>query len=117
MSKEDKYYYKTHLEVVLKGTNFVFGLINISHIPYEKLEEMFMDQVTDERFLFDDSLSYSIDKKLYKKHKVYLDKEIPFTFDFKLFDYSVGFSGNKIEKLKKWYYEELPPYFSDKEKS
>jgi len=108
---EKKYYYKIYLEVVLKGADFVFGFINISHITYQKLEELFKDQVTDERFLFDDSIGYLINKELYKKHKDYLDKEVPFTFDFDLFEYSVGLSSVEEHKYQKDYYDELPPVF------
>lgn len=98
------------MEVVLKGTNFVFGYINISNIPYSKLEELFRDQVREERFLFDDSVGYFIEEDLYLKHKEYLDKNIPFTFDHGLFVYSVGMSGVEPHKYKKDYYDELPPF-------
>lgn len=104
-----KYYYQVHLEVVLNGSNFVFGFINISHIPYEKFEEFFLDQVTNERFLFDDGMSYFIEKDLYNKHKEFLDNEIPFTFDFDLFEYSVALTGDDYSKLRPDYYDELPP--------
>jgi hypothetical protein len=105
----EKFYYQVDLEIVLKGTDFVFGFINISHIPYTKFEELFRDQVTREKFLFDDSLSYFIEEDLYIKHKEFFDKEIPFTFDFSLFTYSVSLSGDTMDKYKKDYYEELPP--------
>lgn len=111
---KDNYYYQVDLEVVLKNTDYVFGFINISHIPYSKLDELFRSQVTYERFLFDDSLGYIIDQELYNEHKEFFDNEIPFTFDFSLFEYSVGLSGDLIEKYEKHYYEELPPLF-DKE--
>jgi hypothetical protein len=103
-----------HLEVVLKGANFVFGSINISHIPYSKLEELFLDQVGTERFLFDDGMSYFIEKELYKRNKEFFDKQIPFTFDFKLFEYSVALTGGDLSRLKKNYYEELPVFFKNK---
>jgi len=106
---EKKYYYKVYLEVVLKGADFVFGYINISNIPYSKLEELFKDQVIEERFLFDDSIGYFIEQELYLKHKEYLDKNVPFTFDFDLFVYSVGLTSVEANKYKKDYYEELPP--------
>lgn len=108
---KDNYYYKVDLEVALKKADYVFGFINISHIPYSKLYELFKSQVTNERFLFDDSLGYIIDQDLYNEHKEFFDKEIPFTFDFNLFQYSVGLSGETIEKYKKDYHEELPPFF------
>ena len=104
-----KYYYQVHLEVVLKGSNFVFGFINISNIPYQKFEELFLDQVTNERFMFDDGMSYFIEKNLYNKNKEFLDNEIPFTFDFDLFEYSVALTGDDYSKLKPYCYDELPP--------
>lgn len=106
---EKKYYYQVHLEVVLNGADFVFGFINISHISYQKFEELFLDQITNERFLFDDGMSYFIEPDLYNKHKEFLDNEIPFTFNFDLFEYSVALTGDDHNKLKPAYYDELPP--------
>jgi len=109
MEANKKYFYKVYLEVALKTSEYVFGYINISHIPYSKLEELFRDQVTYEKALFDDTMSYFIEDELYNKHKEYLDSEIPFKFDFNLFEYSVGLSSVEVQKYKKDYYEELPP--------
>lgn len=109
MIKDKNYYYQVDLTVALKTSDSIFGYINISHIPYSKFEELFKDQVTNERFLFDNSISYFIDEILYNKHKSYLDDAIPFKFDFNLFEYSVGLGSIEIQKYKKDYYEELPP--------
>lgn len=106
---EKKYYYKVYLEVVLKGSDFVFGFINISNIPYVKFKELFEEQLINERFLFDSVSGYFIEEELYLRHKDYLDKNIPFTFDFDLFVYSVSFTSVEAHKYKKDYYEELPP--------
>jgi len=95
----------------LLNTNFVFGFINISDIPYKKLEELFKDQFTDEEFLFDETAGYSINQELYNKHKEFFDTKIPFTFDFNLFQYDVGFSGDTMDTYTKDYYDEMPPYF------
>ena len=111
---EKKYYYQVHLEVVLKGADFVFGFINISHIPYSKFEELFLDQVGTERFLFDEGMSYFIEEDLYMRNKEFFDKKIPFTFDFSLFEYSVALTGDDFSKLKKNYYEELPDFLEHK---
>lgn len=107
-----KLYYQVYLDIVLKAKNVVLGFINISHIPYSKLDELFRDQVKHERFLFDDAIVYAIDKKMYQQHKVFLDKEVPFMFDFKLFDYTVSLTGIEVEKYKQDYYEALPPFFN-----
>ncbi len=56
--EKDKLYYKVFLEVALVNSRHVFGFINISHIPYEKFQEIFSEQITDERYLFEDSKSY-----------------------------------------------------------
>jgi len=106
---EKKYYYQVHLEVAFKGADFVFGFINISHISYQKFEELFFDQITNERFLFDDGMSYFIELNLYNKHKEFLNNEIPFTFNFDLFEYSVALTGDDYDKRKQDYYNELPP--------
>jgi hypothetical protein len=111
MALHEQFYYKVYLEVVLKGADYIFGFINISHIPYAKLEELFKDQVIHERFLFDDSMGYSIEKELYNKHGEFFNKEIPFTFDFNLFTYSVSLTSVEIKKYKEDYYKELPPDF------
>nr|NYE64273.1 hypothetical protein [Mucilaginibacter sp. E4BP6] len=42
-------------------------------------------------------------------NKEFLDKEIPFTFDFNIFEYNIGLCSTK--KDEKYYYEELPPFF------
>jgi hypothetical protein len=111
MSKK-RYYYKVDLEVSLPNADYVFGYIDISHIPYSKLEELFQDQIKEEQFLFEDR-SYFITENVYKKHKEYLDYEIPFKFDFSIFEYSVGLSGVEIDKYKKDYHENLPPHFDN----
>jgi len=110
---KEGYYYQVYLEIALKKADYVFGFINISHISYSKLEELFKPQVTYEKFLFDDSLGYLIEEDLYTKNKEFFDKEIPFTFDFNLFNYSVGLSGDKIETYKKDYHEGPPPFFDN----
>lgn len=107
----EEHYYVVDLMVSLKTSEFVFGFINISHIPYEKLEEIFEDEITSERFLFDDIGGYIIEEKLYLKHKEFLDKEVGFTFDFSLFDYSVGLSSIEVSKSDKYYHKVLPPFF------
>lgn len=108
-----KYYYLIDLEVVLLNTDYVFGFINISHIPFKKFEELFNYQITDERFLFDDSRSYEINEDLFKKHSAFFEKEIPFIFDFGLFIYNVSMSGVEVSDYKKNYYDEndLPSVF------
>ncbi len=57
--------------------------------------------------MFDDGMSYFIEKNLYNKNKEFLDNEIPFTFD--LFEYSVALTGDDYSKLKPYCYDELPP--------
>jgi len=110
---EKKYYYQVDLEVALPKSKYVFGFINISHIPYDKLYELFKDQITDEIFLFE-KYNYFITPELYQQHKEYLDKNISFSFDFKLFEYSVGFGRVEVDEYKKDYHEELPPLFDTK---
>ena|SRR5579863_3026443 len=106
------HYYKVDLEIARHSDEYVFGFVNISHIPYKKLYTLFKDQITDERFLFDNEPSaYFITPELYKKHKKFLDREVPIKFDFDLFQYSVGLVSVEIARYKKDYYEELPPFF------
>lgn len=105
----EKSYYKVYLEVSLKDSNYVFGFINISDIPYDKFKEIFEDQITDEKYLFEDSKAYFIEEPLYKEHKNFFDDSISFGFDFSLFEYSVHLTVVKADRYKKDYYEELPP--------
>jgi len=105
----DKYYYKVFLE--LWRENELFGMINISHIPYNKFEELFKDQIINERFLFDDVHGYFITNELYTQHKEFFDKEILVKFNFTLFEYVVGLSGGRLEEYQKDYYDELPVPF------
>ncbi|HEY1870135.1 MAG TPA: hypothetical protein VGG71_03705 [Chitinophagaceae bacterium] len=110
--KKKKHYYIVELEVALKTSKFVFGFINISHIPYSKFEEIFKEQITTEHFLFENSRGYDIDGDLYEKNKLFFDKEIPFIFDFNLFEYCVSFASIEVSAYKKNYYDELPPQFA-----
>ncbi len=64
----EKYYYQLYLEIVLRGADYIFGHMNVSHIPYEKFYELFQDQVKTETFLFED-VSYFMDEELYQKNK------------------------------------------------
>lgn len=108
---EKKKYYQVLLELSLLNDKYIFGLINISQIPYKKLEDIFKDRFTRERFIFDEAIEYTIDKDLYAMHKNFFDKEIPIRFDFELFDYSVGLVVLDSDKYEKDYYEDLPPLF------
>lgn len=107
--EKDKLYYKVFLEVALVNSRHVFGFINISHIPYEKFQEIFSEQITDERYLFEDSKSYFIEQPLYEDFKVFFEESIPFRFDFTLFEYSVGFASVNVDRYKKDYYYTMPP--------
>ncbi|MGF7027390.1 MULTISPECIES: hypothetical protein [Sphingobacterium] len=80
----EKYYYQLYLEIVLRGADYVFGFMNVSHIPYEKFYELFQDQVTTETFLFED-VSYFIDEELYQKNKGFLNKENQIRYSRKVF--------------------------------
>ena len=51
-----------------------------------------------------------IDEPLYQKHKEYLDKEIDFTFDFSLFEYSVGVGTFTKSDAKKFFHKSPPPF-------
>lgn len=103
-------YYQVELEVVLPPSDYFFGYINISHIPYAKLAEIFQAQMLEfgHTFLFQDTTSYRLNEEVYRANKSYLDKEIPFKFDFSLFEYSVGFSGCYKEDYRQSYHKELP---------
>ena len=110
---DEIYYYQVYLEVSKKGAAEVFGFINISHIPYEEFQKFFREQIGNEAFLFKD-VAYEINKEVYNKHKEFLDEEIPFKFDFDLFDHWVSLTGDKVSKYKKDYYDHLPKRFDEK---
>ncbi|TGE28729.1 hypothetical protein [Hymenobacter metallicola] len=109
--KKNLNYFQVRLEVALPTSEYVFGFINISHILYSKLTEIFHEQLVEfkQRFLFDDIGGYVIDESLYQKHKPYFDQEIPFNFDFTLFQYSVSICSVKRSDRKKSYHKHQPP--------
>jgi hypothetical protein len=102
--------YQVDLEVALRASNFIFGFINVSHIPYDKLTDIFQTQMVElqHAFLFQDSAGYIIDEELYRANKEYFDKEIPFGFDFSLFEYSISLSGCYKENYRQNYHKDLP---------
>ncbi len=104
-------YYQVDLEVALATSDFIFGFINISHIPYAKLARVFQVQIQElqHAFLFQDSAGYRLSEEVYLANKSYLDQEIPFKFDFSLFEYSVSLSGCYKENYRQVYHKELPP--------
>lgn len=109
MTEIQKFFYQVDLELWSKENERVCTFVNISHIPYSKLQEIFQSQITNERYLFDDVSGYKIDKALFDKHKQYLTDNILCDFDFKLFEYWVSLSGDKIEKIKRSHYTSWPP--------
>ena len=116
--KQKEHYFEVALDVSLTTSAYVFGSINISHIPYAKWEEVFHAQIIEykDRFLFENS-SYQIDEALYQLHEAYLKKEIPFTFDFTLFEYSVGISSIKRADVQKYYHKQLPSFLTNASES
>jgi hypothetical protein len=80
-----QYFYQVDLELWSKATESIFTFVNISHIPYEKLKEIFQHQIVDEGYLFEDVAGYYIDLDLHNKYKDYFDKHILCDFDFNLF--------------------------------
>jgi len=108
-SKQQKFFYQVDLELWSKKTESIFTFVNISHIPYSRLQEIFQSQVINERYLFDEVSGYKIDKALFDEHKNYLNENILCDFDFDLFDYWVSLSGDKVEKIKKTHYNSWPP--------
>jgi hypothetical protein len=109
--KKKEFYYIVELEVSLKNNDYVFGFINISHIPYSKFEEIFKDQITDERSIFDYARGYEINEKLYEEYKDFFDSKIHFGFDFDIFKYHVCLSVDKVKNYEKNYYDDLPSPF------
>jgi hypothetical protein len=110
-SEKQRYFYQVDLELWSKKKERIFTFVNISHIPYIKLREIFENQITDENYLFDDVSGYRINRKLFKKHKKFLKENILCDFDFDLFEYWVSLSGDKIEKLKRTSYTSWPPEY------
>ena len=105
-----KKYFVVELDVALHTSEYSFGSINISNIPYRKLAEIFQAQLVEfnESFLFEKGLNYMIDEPLYQIHKDYLDKKVPFTFDFTLFQYAVNIASIERSDSKKYYHKQQP---------
>lgn len=109
MNNNNKIYiYQVLLEIALKTSDYSFGYINISHISYEKLYQIFHEQIIDERFMFEKN-NYLIDEELFVKHKEFFEREIPFSFDFKLFEYSICLVSVRRSDYRNDYHEDLPP--------
>jgi hypothetical protein len=108
-NKQQDYYYQVDLELWSKATKSIFTFVNISHIPYIKLVEIFKDKIGDERYLFDNVAGYQIDLELYNKYKDCFTDNILCDFDFNLYDYWVGLSGDKIGKIKRSHHTSWPP--------
>lgn len=85
----EKMYYKVYLDFGLTTSKYVFGFINISHVPFEKFASVFQSQIPDGESLFSNGEGYIIDEELHIQNKSFFDTEIPFTFDFALFKYSI----------------------------
>jgi hypothetical protein len=70
-----KKYYFFYLEIALRQSedNKVYSFENVSHIPTEKLIEIFNIDLKKDPYILD---GYFLTKKNYKKHKEFINKEI-----------------------------------------
>ena len=99
-------YYFFYLEIALRDPKykFVYAFENLSHIPTEKLIEIFgIDLKKDPQILE----GYFLTKTAYKKHKKYLVKNLP-SLELDVFEYCLRlYTSNDASSVRKLYKKSL----------
>ena len=99
-------YYFYYLQIALKDSqdSKIYGFENISHIPTKKLIEIFEIDVKKDPYL---SEGYFLTKKIFKKHKEYIKKNIG-QINHKVFEYCLQQYGtDDFKEVRKLYKEDL----------
>lgn len=101
-----KTYYFFYLEIALKDPNdpYVYAFTNVSHIPTEKLIEIFNIKVEKDPNLLE---GYLLKKTNYKKHKKYITINIG-TLNLDIFEYCLRqYVADDFKEIRKFYKENL----------
>lgn len=99
-------YYFFFLEVALRNPKYkyIYAFENISHIPTKKLIEIFKIDIAKDPGLLE---GYFLTKSAYKKHKKYLDQNLP-SLEFDIFEYCLRlYVSDEISSIRKMYKKSL----------
>ena len=101
-----KEYYFFYLEIALKDpkdTN-IYAFENVSHIPTEKLIEIFNINLEKDPYLLE---GYFLTKANYRKHKKYISENIG-QVNLDVFEYCLRqYATDNIKEVRKLYKEDL----------
>jgi hypothetical protein len=99
-------YYFFYLEIALRNPKYkyIYAFENVSHIPTQKLIEIFKIDIKKDPCLLE---GYFLTKVAYKKHKKYLDQNLP-SLEFDVFEYCLRqYGSDDISSIRKLYKESL----------
>lgn len=99
-------FYFFYLEIALRDPKhkFIYAYENVSQIPTAKLVEIFKIDLKKDPNILD---GYFLTQAAYKKHKKYLDRELP-SLNFKVFEYCLRlYSSEDFSSIRKMYKESL----------
>lgn len=99
-------YYFFYLEIALRNPRYtyVYASENVSHIPTEKLIEIFSIDIEKDPGITE---GYFLTKAAYRKHKAYLDQHLP-SLNFNIFEYCLRLYGaDDISSIRSMYKESL----------
>jgi len=97
-------FYFFYLEIALKDPKDenIYAFENVSHIPTEKLVEIFQIDLNKDPFI---SQGYFLSKKNFKKHQEYLQKQIG-SFNLDIFEYCLRlYASDDPAEIRKMYKE------------
>jgi len=99
-------YYFFQLEIALRDPKdiHIYAYENLSHIPTQKLVEIFKIDLNKDPDILE---GYFLTKSAYRKHKKYLDKELP-PLNFDVFEYCLRqYVSDNYSTIRKLYKESL----------
>jgi hypothetical protein len=97
-------YYFFYLEIALKNPKYkyIYAFENVSHIPTSKLIEIFNIDIKKDPAIVE---GYFLTKTAYKKHKKYLDQNLP-SLEFEIFEYCLRqYASDKSSSVRRLYKE------------
>ena len=99
-------YYFFYLEIALRNPKYkyIYAFENVSHIPTKKLVEIFKIDIKKDSAILE---GYFLTRTIYKKHKKYLDQNLP-SLEFDVFEYCLRLYGSgDISSVRKMYKKSL----------
>lgn len=99
-------YYLFYLEMALRNPKYkyIYAFENVSHIPTQTLIEIFKIDIKKDPGILE---GYFLTKAVYKKHKKYLDQNLP-SLEFDVFEYCLRqYVSNDISSVRRLYKKSL----------